>query len=183
MLTPPRNEVNCFYLYDWNYAVGCTHVSRGCKNCALQGLAGTYRQFATKGVTTRTKDGRHVFNGNVWIAPTDDPLWLDPLLPGTARPTADPGKPSLVIVNVTSDPFHEAIPEPVSVALPLPLSLDLPFGLRCFVIAVTPPHRSALSALPAYVAKASRPLPPTRTMRDAPRRCPCRRDNGRRALT
>ncbi len=113
MLTPPRNELSCFYLHDWNYAAGCTAVGRGCKNCALQSLVGVYRQYAKKGLTKTTKSGRTVWSGKVWIAPIDDPVWLDPLLPAAAHPTADPGKPPLEIVNVTSDPFHEAIPEPI----------------------------------------------------------------------
>jgi protein gp37 len=113
MLTPPRNEINCFYMYDFNYAVGCTPLGRGCKNCHIPPLVGVYRQYAKKGLTKRTKSGRTVWSGKVWIAPIDDPVWLEPLLPAAAHPTADPGKPPLVIVNVTSDPFHEAIPEPI----------------------------------------------------------------------
>ena len=107
MLTPPRNEINCFYLYDWNYAVGCEQKDPSCKFCPFQDLAGKYRQYVNKGVTRRTRSGRDVWNGEVWIAPLDDPVWLNPLLPGAAHPTDDPNEPPIVIVNVTSDPFYE----------------------------------------------------------------------------
>lgn len=69
VLTPPRSEEICFYLFDWNIAVGCEHLGPGCKNCALQNFAGVYPQFANKGVTTKTKRG-YVWNGTVRIAST-----------------------------------------------------------------------------------------------------------------
>lgn len=113
MLTPPRNEENCFYMVDWNKLVGCTHAGGpGCKHCPLQNLAGVYGQFKKLGVTTPTKNGP-VWNGKVWIAPLDHPVWLAPLLPAPPHPSADPNKPPICIVDVTSDPFHEAVPVPI----------------------------------------------------------------------
>lgn len=103
-----RNPAASCYHHIFNFAVGCDHVSRGCRNCCVQQLAGTYHQFADKGVTLRTKDGRYVWNGRVWIAPPDSDVWLAPLLwPGSAEP-------SFIYVNLTSDVCHESIPFPVT---------------------------------------------------------------------
>ena len=112
MLTPPRSEDACFYLVDWNYAVGCTPVDPSCRNCALQTLAGTYPQFKKLGVTRPSKRGP-VWNKRVYIYPLDHPVWQEPLLPPPARASVDPDKPLICAVNIASDPFHEAIPEAI----------------------------------------------------------------------
>jgi protein gp37 len=100
-----RNPDAACYQSVWNFAVGCDHVDRGCKNCCVQHLAGTYWQFAEKGVTQFVK-GRYVWNGQVWIAPPDSDVWLEPQL--------IPGSDQFIFVNLMSDVCHEAIPPSIT---------------------------------------------------------------------
>jgi protein gp37 len=100
-----RNADAACYQLVWNFAVGCDHVDRGCKNCCVQHLAGTYRQFAEKGVTQSVK-GRYVWNGQMWIAPPDSNVWLEPQL--------FPGSDQFIFVNLMSDVCHEAIPPSIT---------------------------------------------------------------------
>jgi protein gp37/energy-coupling factor transporter ATP-binding protein EcfA2 len=101
-----RNPDAACYNLVWNFALGCSHVSRSCKNCCVQELAATYWQYAEKGVTKRTKDSRNVWNNHVWIAaPGDDETWL--------KPQRFPGSNQFIFVNLFSDAFHKAIPFPI----------------------------------------------------------------------
>jgi protein gp37 len=104
----------------WNWAFGCSHVGRGCKNCCVQHAAGAYSWPADHhaGVTIRAKQGkedeRFVFNGVVKVASPDHPIWLFPLLyRGAKHPKLGPGQPSLIWAVDMGDPFHEQIPTAV----------------------------------------------------------------------
>jgi protein gp37 len=123
-LIAPRNAAAACYHLIWNFAVGCDHVSRGCKNCCVQQLAGTYWQFAEKGVTRRLKDGRYVWNGHLWIAAADDDdVWL--------KPQRYPGSDQFIYVNLMSDVCHENIPTPITRLGFWAIAASRHFGMFC----------------------------------------------------
>ncbi len=101
-----RNAECACYHHIWNFAVGCDHVDRACKFCCVQQIAGTYHQFAEKGVSRRLKDGRFTWSGDLWVAdPADVEAWQKPQL--------IPGSDQFIFVNLLSDCFHEKIPTPI----------------------------------------------------------------------
>jgi protein gp37 len=101
-----RNPTDACYHDVFIFAVGCSHVDRTCVNCCVQELAATYWQLAEKNVTKQLQNGRHVWNGHMWIAaPDDDDVWL--------KPQRLPGENRFLFVNLMSDCAHEKIPFPI----------------------------------------------------------------------
>ena len=124
VLNAVRNAVAACYHLIFTYAVGCDHVTRGCRFCCVQQLAGTYHQFAEKGVTRRLKDGRFVWNGHLWIAdPDDDEVWL--------KPQRFPGSDQFVYVNLMSDVCHEKIPTEITRLGFWAIAASRHFGMFC----------------------------------------------------
>ena len=100
-----RNAECACYHHIWNFAVGCDHVDRACKFCCVQQIAGTYHQFAEKGVSRRLKDGRFTWSGDLWVAdPADVEAWQKPQL--------IPGSDQFIFVNLLSN-CPEKIPTPI----------------------------------------------------------------------
>jgi protein gp37 len=66
------------------------------------------------GITRKSKDGRHVFNGEVTALPAGHDSWTWPLTwPGAEHPLLGAGKPSLIFAAGLSDLFFEGHPKAV----------------------------------------------------------------------
>ncbi|GAB5387046.1 MAG: phage Gp37/Gp68 family protein [Alphaproteobacteria bacterium] len=89
----------------WNPVVGCSIISRGCKNCYAMHLAHRHASNPSmphyKGTTYRV-NGKTVWTGKRGTAP--DHIMLAPL---RWR------KPRMVFVNSMSDLFHESVPDQI----------------------------------------------------------------------
>src|SRR4051812_21628664 len=66
----------------WNVFGGCSHASRGCKDCYAQYEAGTrqtrHRVALHEDVTDWVR-GKPVFNGKLTVLPSEHPAWSMPL--------------------------------------------------------------------------------------------------------
>jgi protein gp37 len=85
-------------------------VKADCDNCLAMHLAGTQQAAHNvalyKGTTRQTRDGRHVWNGNLPIREPGHPDWMFPLTyAGAEHPVMGPGMPSIIFTVMMGDLF------------------------------------------------------------------------------